>query len=314
MRIGDKVRFLRSTGEGIIRRIIDQSTVEVEIEDDFLIPVLKNEVVIISQDEGIAFREKRYEPQINEMEIGKTQGLYLAFIPFNDKQYSLNVINVSSMDIFLSISKEEHNRFDCIFANTIAAESYGKAGEFNIAAFDQWPGLVIQALYYKYGRSLLKDPLNKKLKFKASSFFKSKQQVPLLNKEGFVFRLDEEILKFNPEEIRDKMFESNTPLVSSAKTIEKPSAEIDLHIEKLVGDHSPFTPSEILNIQIKAFEKNLENALATGMEEIIFIHGAGNGVLKNHIHKQLSSNKEIKFFKDAQKEKFGYGATYVQLK
>jgi hypothetical protein len=314
MRIGDKVRFLRSTGEGIIRRIIDQSTVEVEIEDDFLIPVLKNEVVIISQDEGIAFREKRYESQLNDMAIEKTQGLYLVFVPFNDKQYSLNVINISSMDIFISISKEEQTRFNCIFANVIAAESHGKAGEFNIADFDQWPGLVIQALYYKHGRSLLKDPLNKKLKFKASSFFKSKQQVPLLNKEGFLFRLDEENLKFNPEEIRDKMFESKVPQISSGRIIEKPSAEVDLHIEKLVGDHSPFTPSEILNIQIKAFEKNLENAIATGMEKIIFIHGAGNGVLKTHIHKHLSSNKEIKFFKDAQKEKFGYGATHVQLK
>src|SRR6476620_11754026 len=121
MKIGDKVRFMRSTGEGIIRKIIDQNTVEVEIEDDFLIPVLKNEIVVISHDEGIAFREKRYEPQINEQNIEKTQGLYLAFIPFNDKQYSLTVINVSSMDIFLSISKEEQNKFDCIFANAVAS-------------------------------------------------------------------------------------------------------------------------------------------------------------------------------------------------
>jgi hypothetical protein len=314
MRIGDKVRFLRSKGDGIIRRVIDLSTVEVEIEDDFLIPVLKSEIVIISQDEGITFREKRFEPQINEQTIEKTQGLYLAFIPFNDKQYSLSVINVSSMDIFLSISKEEQNKFDCIFANAVASESFGKAGEFNIADFDHWPALVIQALYYKHGKSLLKDPLNKKLKFKANSFFKSKQKVPLLHKEGFLFRLDEENISFTPEEIRDKMFESNSPKVSSEKIIHKPAAEVDLHIEKLISDHTALSPSEMLDIQIKAFEKNLENALATGMEEIIFIHGAGNGVLKNHIHKYLSGNKEIKFFKDARKEKFGYGATEVRLK
>ena len=314
MKIGDKVRFMRSKGEGIIRRMIDQSTVEVEIEDDFLIPVLKSEIVIISQDEGIAFREKRFEPQLNELAIEKTQGLYLAFIPFNDKQYSLTIINISSMDIFLTISKEDQNKFDCIFANSVASDSSGKAGEFNIAGFDQWPPLVIQALYYKHGKSLLKDPLNKKIKFKASPFFKSKQRVPLLDKEGFLFRLDEENFQFNPEEIRDKMFESNTPKVLSEKIIQRPQTEVDLHIEKLVGDHTVLSPSEMLDTQIKTFEKNLENALATGMEEIIFIHGAGNGVLKNHIHKYLSGNKEIKFFKDARKEKFGYGATEVRLK
>ncbi|HXA03178.1 MAG TPA: DUF2027 domain-containing protein [Cytophagaceae bacterium] len=314
MRIGDKVRFMRSKGEGIIRRMIDQSTVEVEIEDDFLIPVLKSEIVIISQEEGMAFREKRFEPQLNEQTIEKTQGLYLAFIPFNDKQYSLTVVNVSSMDIFLSISKEEQNKFDCIFANSVASESFGKAGEFNIADFDHWPALVIQALYYKHGKSLLKDPLNKKLKFKANSFFKSKQQVPLLHKEGFLFRLDEENISFTPEEIRDRMFESNAPKVSLEKIIQRPPIEVDLHVEKLVTNPAALSPSEMLDLQIKSFEKSLENALATGMEEIIFIHGAGNGVLKNHIHKYLSGNKEIKFFKDARKEKFGYGATEVRLK
>ena len=72
--------------------------------------------------------------------------------------------------------------------------------------------------------------------------------------------------------------------------------------------------SEILNLQITTFETVLENAIATGMEEITFIHGAGNGVLKNSIHKLLSVNKNIKYFKDARKEKFGYGATQVRIR
>jgi dsDNA-specific endonuclease/ATPase MutS2 len=50
------------------------------------------------------------------------------------------------------------------------------------------------------------------------------------------------------------------------------------------------------------------------MHEIIFIHGAGNGTLRKEIHRQLSRNKDIKFFEEAQKEKFGYGATLVRLK
>jgi dsDNA-specific endonuclease/ATPase MutS2 len=58
----------------------------------------------------------------------------------------------------------------------------------------------------------------------------------------------------------------------------------------------------------------LANALATDMEEITFIHGVGNGTLKNAIHKALARNKNIKFFQDAQKDKFGYGATFVRLK
>jgi dsDNA-specific endonuclease/ATPase MutS2 len=50
------------------------------------------------------------------------------------------------------------------------------------------------------------------------------------------------------------------------------------------------------------------------MDEIIFIHGVGNGVLRTEIHKRLSKNKQVEYFKDAMKEKFGYGATLVKIK
>ena len=45
MRIGDRVRLLRETGEGIIVNIKGDKIVEIEIEDGFVIPALKNEVV-----------------------------------------------------------------------------------------------------------------------------------------------------------------------------------------------------------------------------------------------------------------------------
>ena len=51
MNIGDKVRMLHGTEEGIIRKIVDKRMVEVEIEDGFLIPVLKNEIVVIAPEE-----------------------------------------------------------------------------------------------------------------------------------------------------------------------------------------------------------------------------------------------------------------------
>ena len=38
------------------------------------------------------------------------------------------------------------------------------------------------------------------------------------------------------------------------------------------------------------------------------------GWLRKEIHRQLSRNKDIKFFEDARKEKFGFGATLVRLK
>ena len=90
------------------------------------------------------------------------------------------------------------------------------------------------------------------------------------------------------------------------------SNQIDLHANKLqIGDRKE---NEILSYQLQVFERGLDNAIAFGLTDITFIHGVGNGVLRKQIHKILSNRKEsFNYYKDAQKEKFGYGATYVKL-
>ncbi len=50
------------------------------------------------------------------------------------------------------------------------------------------------------------------------------------------------------------------------------------------------------------------------MDEITFVHGVGSGTLRREIQKRLSGMKSILYFQDAQREKFGYGATLVRLK
>ena len=70
----------------------------------------------------------------------------------------------------------------------------------------------------------------------------------------------------------------------------------------------------MIAIQLKTFEQQLEKAIASGMDEITFIHGVGNGVLRTELHRRMSKHKNVKFYEDAQKEKFGYGATKVKIK
>jgi dsDNA-specific endonuclease/ATPase MutS2 len=50
------------------------------------------------------------------------------------------------------------------------------------------------------------------------------------------------------------------------------------------------------------------------MPSIVFIHGTGNGTLKNELHKFISKHPQVKTFMDAHKEKFGYGATEIFFK
>jgi dsDNA-specific endonuclease/ATPase MutS2 len=69
----------------------------------------------------------------------------------------------------------------------------------------------------------------------------------------------------------------------------------------------------MLRIQLEVFDQNLDKAIASGMHEITFIHGIGNGVLRKEIHKRLSQIQNIKYFQDTQKDNWGYGATLVRI-
>ncbi len=138
--------------------------------------------------------------------------------------------------------------------------------------------------------------------------------VPVLEKEGYLFQLDNKPLDINADKIQEHL--STNPEAATEKySLKAPASEVDLHIEKITDDDfSSLSNSEILRRQLAVFEDNLERALAANLPEITFIHGTGNGILKKEIQKILSRNKLIKFFEDARKEKFGYGATRVKLR
>ena len=58
MNVGDKVRFLKGQEEGIITRFLEGDLVEVEIEDGFQVPMVRNELVLIAKEEDQYFSNK----------------------------------------------------------------------------------------------------------------------------------------------------------------------------------------------------------------------------------------------------------------
>ncbi|HEX8547606.1 MAG TPA: DUF2027 domain-containing protein [Cytophagaceae bacterium] len=313
MQVGDKVRLVHSKGEGVIKNFLPNKQVEIEIEDGFIIPVLASEIVVVASEEKSKFTLEKKEPEFNTIP-STTTGVYLAFIPFNDKVHGLHLINNTDLKILYTFLEEQPGGIRGINADIIKTKSFVKLGEYKISEFEQWPALIIQILFFRAGAMVEKSSLEKRIKCKADAFYKNKKHAPLMNKEGFVFQLDKDNTVFKPEELQEKLMNSSSTPSNLNHSIQRPAPEVDLHIEKLLNDFSKLNNGEILTLQLKTFENSLSNALATGMEEIIFIHGTGNGILKTAIHKSLSQSKEIAYYNEARKEKFGYGATYVRLK
>lgn len=338
MNIGDKVRMIRSTEQGVVTRFLSGGRVEIEIEDGFRIPALQSEIVVVSPLEAERFKPSEAAAHARETiapqrlapttqgasmrgQILANIGLYVAFVPQNDREVALHVVNNTDWEILLTVAEEKEGRYRGLQSAALKAKTQLKLNElYAMERFEQWPTLVVQAVYFRAGVGQpARMPLVKRLKPRAPQFLKNKQNVPVLNQPGHVFLLDEDgnsdavnAPAPQPERLKTALLTPNDerPVV----VVDRPASVVDLHIEKLLtSGQAGKAPGEIVDIQLRAFEKNLENAIASGMGEITFIHGVGSGKLRQEIHRQLSRHPNVRFFEDAQKQKFGYGATKVTL-
>lgn len=315
MNVGDRVRLLHGNEEGVITKISSGGKVEIEIEDGFRIPALKNEVVVISAVEALHFGGEKSEltPLIGtkpQKTDSNEKSVFLAYIPLNDKELSIYLCNNSDRDYLVMASELYGDNCHTIISEQIAAKNTIKIGGKSIQQFEDWPPLLIQ--FFPIHKKIEKTQVSfeRKLKFKASAFFKSKGIAPILNKSGYVFKMSDSTKEIDIRQLNEELNENST----APKTqFQKPQKEIDLHIEKLTNNHFSMSNSEMFRLQMETFERNLNYAIASGMDEITFIHGIGNGILRKEIHKYLSQLENIKYFQDTQKSRFGYGATLVRI-
>jgi len=151
------------------------------------------------------------------------------------------------------------------------------------------------------------------------SFFKSIGKAPLLKHEAYLFKLgqseDSQSSQFQEMQSLDpdQLFKGKEQPKPKNIETDKPPEVVDLHIEKLSSEYEAMTRSAILDYQMNYFQDCLEKAIAFDYQKIIFIHGIGNGVLRERLQLNLKRNKKIKGFGEANYKKYGLGATEVQI-
>ncbi len=319
MNIGDKVRLLRGREEGIIVGFGANNIVQVEIEDGFQIPALRSEIVVVAAEEAERFRReepaarKGVEPRAAK-EVVSAKGIFFAFVLLNDVNLAFYFINNTDFDLPYTLGEVRGEAYRGLQGGVLKRKTSVKVTEVSTQNFESWPAYLLQMLFFREGNETPREPLTRKIRFRANTFFKNKAKAPLLGKDAYLLQLDKEetAVEIKPEQIVEGLFDKAGR--TAAPDVPKPPAEVDLHIEKLADNYTQMSSPDIIGLQLRTFEKALENAIATGMAEITFIHGVGNGVLRTELHRRLSKHPNVKFYQDARKEKFGYGATVVSIK
>lgn len=91
-----------------------------------------------------------------------------------------------------------------------------------------------------------------------------------------------------------------------------PKMEVDLHINQLVKSTRGLSNFEMLEIQLETAKRQLEFAMSKRIQKVVFIHGVGEGVLKEELNYLFKKYDNVKFY-DAEYRKYGLGATEVYI-
>jgi len=150
--------------------------------------------------------------------------------------------------------------------------------------------------------------------------------VTIETSEGFVIRFREsEIVPSISSKIKDQL--TNIPYQtgqlkeehSKRKSIRVkpkernlPPMEVDLHIHQLTKSYKNLTNYEILTLQIDTAERQLRFAISKRIPKVVFIHGVGQGVLKEELYHLFRKYENIKYY-DADYQKYGAGATEIYM-
>jgi len=90
-----------------------------------------------------------------------------------------------------------------------------------------------------------------------------------------------------------------------------PKMEVDLHIHQLSPSTRGMTNFDMLNLQLDAAKRQLEFAIRKRIQRVVFIHGVGEGVLKEELI-FLFKKYPVDYY-DADYQKYGLGATEVYI-
>ena len=93
-----------------------------------------------------------------------------------------------------------------------------------------------------------------------------------------------------------------------------PLIEVDLHIGQLVDTTAGMDNTAMLNLQLDTVRKVMKANCRRQGQKIVFIHGKGDGVLRDAVRKLLKKEYPASDIQDASFREYGFGATLVTVK
>lgn len=336
IRIGDIVRFLTEKLEGKVSGIVNNSTVNVFVDEyGFEIPASINDLVVIHSDiaqpRDSSTPENTQAQKQKSVTIQSADTVYLAIVPDNfnnllESRYEFFIVNDTAQTCLYSVAFCKDDKYTGILAGNCAPDTVSSIGEYSLKDIDaRIKGINIKAIFFQKGASTLKNTIEAEIKinpvnlcksgsYKHNRWFNSISILRPLDKEQLIAieEIDEKQLQ---EAIKEKKTaETETSQSRSQKQISGNIVEIDLHCNELLETTAGMDNKDILEYQMDIFRKTMDEYKLRKGQKIVFIHGKGDGILRQRILWELQTKYKRHHHQDASFKQYGYGATMVTIK
>lgn len=274
-----------------------------------------------------------FQPKPLERREGELLNVYLAFVPVDVKELSHTsfeayLINDSNYYLNFTYLSAEGSNWQARFQGTAEPNTKLFLEEFGRDSLNGMEHVAIQLISYKQDKTFrLKPAVSVELRldltkfyklhtFTASDFFEDPSLIYDVVRDDRPVRT----VFVDADQVKEALLKkSSDEPVSVVRDARKPKVkngiiEVDLHASELLDSTKGLEKADILNYQLDVFRRVMEeNKLYKG-RKIVFIHGKGEGVLRNALLKELKRQYKNCQFQDASFREYGFGATMVIIK
>lgn len=269
-----------------------------------------------------------------ERQGGDVLCAYIAFVPVDIKEvtstrFEAYFVNDCNYAMRYFIFTAENAAWRLRFTGEAEPNTVLFLDEFGRDDLNGIERMDVQIAAYKKGKPFaLKPCVDVAVRIDTVKFYKlhTFTETPFFDEPALLYTVIENDkparhAAMEPGELREALsmkWKTDTARPKKEPEKKKPDTDetlvVDLHASRLLDTTAGLAPADILGYQLDTVRKTLKEHEKQKGKKIIFIHGKGNGVLRQAIIKELKRAYKTYPYQDASFREYGFGATQVTVK
>ncbi len=275
-------------------------------------------------------REITYQAPAREREGGNKLSACLAFVPIDVKdvtntRFETYLVNDSNYYVHFTYLVAEGNAWMLKAQGEVEPNTKLFVEEFGREALNEMGRIAIQLTAYKKDKPfLLKPAVDVQFRLDPVKFYKLHvfEQNAFFEQPALLYHIvqNDEVartLVVDSKRLKEQMYKEEKVVAHTGKKTRRKddgTLVVDLHADEVLETTAGMGAADILHYQVGVFRKTMDEHRRLHGHKIVFIHGKGEGVLRQAILQELKYRYKGCTWQDASFQEYGYGATLVTVK